>query len=119
MSEIQLNARWRVVLSDFDPPQWLLQRSHQSGWATQSWCQTRAALLTAIDEKIVRADRVYQGGHAMAVEQSALDAVSRLPASSYSAFRGSEATHVPPTTVSSPSGAAVPEITTAATMVQP
>jgi hypothetical protein len=80
MSEIQLNSRWRVVLSDFDPPQWLLQRGDKGGWKSMSFCQTRIALQTAINEKIVRAGAFYPGAHSMPVDQSALDAVASLPA---------------------------------------
>ena len=82
---IQLNDRWRVVESDDQLPygQWLLQRSFQrkgkEDWANQSFCQTRKALLTAVNEKIVRADKFYAGAKAMAVEQEALDRVKNLP----------------------------------------
>jgi hypothetical protein len=78
---ILLNDRWRVIESDDRLPycQWLLQRLDGKTWHSRSFCQTRKALLVAINEKIVRADRFYQGGHAMEVDQQALDAIRNLP----------------------------------------
>lgn len=82
---ITLNARWRIIESDDKPPyrQWLLQRNKlvkgKLQWLTQSFCQTRAGLRTAISEKIVRANRFYQGGKAMPVTAAALQMVSSLP----------------------------------------
>lgn len=77
---IQLSPRWRVIESGYDPPQWLLQRWSKAGWATESWCQLRSALLTAINEKVVHARRFYpMGGISTPVQQSALDAVASLP----------------------------------------
>ena len=75
---IKLNNRWRVT--DEDPLQWMLQRQDKGGWKSMSFCQTRIALQTAINEKIVRASAFYPGAHSMPVDQSALDAVASLPA---------------------------------------
>ena len=83
--EINLNDRWRVIESDDRPPyrQWLLQRNKRVNgnlvWNSQSFCQTRKGLLTAIKEKVARANRFYAGGHGMPVEPAALHLVSRLP----------------------------------------
>jgi hypothetical protein len=78
---IQLNDRWRVIDSDDRPPygQWMLQRLDSGDWKPKSFCQTRKALLVAINEKIVRADKFYAGAKAMAVDPLALDAVKNLP----------------------------------------
>jgi hypothetical protein len=93
MTEIQLNDRWRVILSDYDPPQWLLQR----GTLTESWCQTRSALLTAINEKVVHATRFYPNrmSRDYPVEQTALDAVASLPVAANLAPRTVSAANVP------------------------
>jgi hypothetical protein len=95
MTEIQLNDRWRAIQSDYDPPQWMLQRLDSGKWLPKSWCQTRKALLTAINEKIVRAHDFYQGGHSMPVDPSALDAVASLPEKALRRIGTSPATQDP------------------------
>jgi hypothetical protein len=86
---IQLNERWRVVESTFDPPQWLLQRLEGREWRTESWCRTRQGLLTAINEKVIRASEFYpQGGVSMPVEPDALDRVRNLPVATRERDRG-------------------------------
>jgi hypothetical protein len=78
---IQLNERWRIVESDDGPPyrQWVLQRLAGGNWKPKSFCQTRTALLRAINEKIIHADYFYPGGKAMPVQKQALDMVRNLP----------------------------------------
>ena len=48
-------------------------------WASRSFCRTRVALLTAINEKIVRGDEFYAGGKRMTVDSAALELVRSLP----------------------------------------
>jgi hypothetical protein len=83
---IALNDRWRIIESGERYPygQWLLQRNKivkgETIWLSQSYCQTRHGLLTAINEKIVNAHRFYPGGaKSMPVEQQALDRVKNRP----------------------------------------
>ena len=77
--EINLNDRWRVIESDYQPLQWLLQRRDAGEWKSKSFCQTRKGLMVAIKEKVARANRFYQGGNGMPVDPAALHLVSRLP----------------------------------------
>lgn len=81
---IQLNAHWRVVESSYTPPQWLLQRLNNKTagiWVTESWCQTRLALITAIHEKIILASEFYPNGSArsMKVDKEIMEELWRLP----------------------------------------
>jgi len=72
---IQLNDQWRVIEHDAAPRQWILQRIQGKQWINQSYCVTRAGLLTAIKEKITDAVRFYQGGKTRPVDSGALGAV--------------------------------------------
>ena len=69
----RLNESWRVVLDDSPraTPSVAVAAiqivKRELVWDSQAFCQTRHGLLTAIREKIVKADRFYKGGHAMAV----------------------------------------------------
>jgi hypothetical protein len=79
MEMIQLNDRWRVVESDYEPKQWLLQHRRGKAWESVSYCQSKRGLLTAITEKVLRASEFYpHGGKSMPVEAEALDMARKL-----------------------------------------
>ena len=80
-----LNERWRIVWSSPAPHyrMWVLQRSKRRAdgieWTGQSFCQSRQCLLTAVDEKVIRAGLFYPGGESMSVDPAAYAAVTALP----------------------------------------
>lgn len=80
---IRLNNDWAVGMID-NPPQWTLCfRKTWKGkeqWQAVSFCQTRKALLRAVDEKVVRGGQFYRGSANAAVEPSALAQIERFPA---------------------------------------
>lgn len=49
----QLSDRFRVVLDERRPPQWLLQRRSGKNWQNTSYCQTKAGLMLAIRIKSI------------------------------------------------------------------
>jgi hypothetical protein len=96
MSGIQLNDRWRVRIAPYPPAQWLLEQRGGENWQARSWCQTRKALLVAINEKVVNGSRFYPGkARSMPVDQSALDAITAWPERAV-AFVGQQGGHIVP-----------------------
>ena len=79
---IRLNEKWAVGKID-TPLQWTLCRrkvvNGKEVWQAVSFCQTRKALLRAIDEKVVRGAEFYRGSENLAVSGEQMAKLANLP----------------------------------------
>jgi hypothetical protein len=80
--DIPLNEKWRVSMIE-NPPQWTLERKKtwkgQVQWQAVSFCQTKAALLRSIHEKVERGAAFYRGSENLAVDAAAMAKLAEFP----------------------------------------
>ncbi len=75
---IDLNDKWKVTLIP-EPPQWVLSLRHGNAWEGRAYCQSKQALLTAVEEKVKRAASYYKSGKNYAVDPLAEAQLADLP----------------------------------------